>query len=164
MIERTGGRMNNDGESAPVTSSDPIEKAPRQGTECGHGGSEHEQPVDAQPISLPRRTDFGRTRKKTITRAVFDAALERELHEVIQEAKKMARQTQQSSDLWECTGWFATINPDNLSLCVAPSVDPSKRLAVPGEYWRPRPKPRAQELKTRTHADPSCVSRIAAWP
>ena len=63
-----------------------------------------------------------------------------------------------------CTGWFATINPDNLSQCAAPSVDPSKRLDVPGEYWRPRRKPRAQELKTRTHADPSCVSRIAARP
>ena len=31
------------------------------------------------------------------------------------------------------TGWFATINPDNLSLCAAPSVDLSKRLDVPGE-------------------------------
>ena len=62
------------------------------------------------------------------------------------------------------TGWFATINPDNLSLCAAPSMDPSKRLDVPGEYRRPRRKPRAQELKTRTHVDPSCVSRIAARP
>ena len=62
------------------------------------------------------------------------------------------------------TGWFATINKDNLSQCAAPSVDPSKRLDVPGEYWRPRRKPRAQELKTRTHADPNCVSRIAARP
>jgi hypothetical protein len=31
----------------------------------------------------------------------FDAALGRELHEVIQEAKKMASQIQQSSDLWD---------------------------------------------------------------
>jgi hypothetical protein len=30
----------------------------------------------------------------------FDAALGRELHEVIQEAKRMASQIQQSSDLW----------------------------------------------------------------
>jgi len=63
-----------------------------------------------------------------------------------------------------CTGWFATINPDNLSQCAAPSVDPSKRLDVPGEYWRPRRKPRGQELKTRTHPDPNRVSRIAAQP
>ena len=31
----------------------------------------------------------------------FDAALGRELHEVIQEAKKMASQIRQSSDLWD---------------------------------------------------------------
>src|SRR5437667_10960655 len=61
-----------------------------------------------------------------------------------------------------CTGWFATINPYNLSQCAAPSVDPSERLDVPGEYWRPRRKPRGQELQTRTHADPNRVSRIAA--
>src|ERR1700732_1473644 len=63
-----------------------------------------------------------------------------------------------------CTGWFAAINPDDLSQCAAPSVDPSKRLDVPGEYWRPRRKPQAQELKTQTNADHRCVSRIAAWP
>jgi len=65
-------------------------------------------------------------------------------------------------------GWnVATIkpdNPDNLSRCAAPSVDLSKRLDVPGEYWRPRRRSRAQELKTRTRADPSCGSGIAARP
>src|ERR1035437_8308888 len=39
--------------------------------------------------------------EKAIARSAFDAALGRELHEVIQEAKKMASQIQQSSDLWE---------------------------------------------------------------
>jgi hypothetical protein len=39
--------------------------------------------------------------EKAIARKAFDAALGRELHEVIQEAKKMASQIQQSSDLWE---------------------------------------------------------------
>jgi len=39
--------------------------------------------------------------EKIIARTVFDAALGRELHEVIQEAKKMASQIQQSSDLWD---------------------------------------------------------------
>src|SRR5436305_8484349 len=53
------------------------------------------------------------------------------------------------------------INPDNLSLCAVPSSDPSKPLDVRGEYWRPRHKAREQVLKTRTHADPSCVSRKA---
>src|ERR1700724_1277451 len=39
--------------------------------------------------------------EKTIARKAFDAALGRELHEVIQEAKKMASQIRQSSDLWD---------------------------------------------------------------
>jgi len=39
--------------------------------------------------------------EKVIARAAFDAALGRELHEVIQETKKMASQIQQSSDLWD---------------------------------------------------------------
>ncbi|MFY9842729.1 MAG: hypothetical protein WA718_12190 [Terriglobales bacterium] len=39
--------------------------------------------------------------ERVIARAAFDAALGRELHEVIQQAKKMARQIQQSSDLWD---------------------------------------------------------------
>src|ERR1700694_1114802 len=39
--------------------------------------------------------------EKTIARKAFDAALGRELHEVIQEAKRMASQIQQSSDLWD---------------------------------------------------------------
>src|SRR5271167_1068983 len=39
--------------------------------------------------------------EKAIARTAFDVALERELHEVIQEAKKMASQIKQSSDLWD---------------------------------------------------------------
>ena len=39
--------------------------------------------------------------EKLIARTAFDAALGRELHEVIQEVKKMASQIQQSSDLWD---------------------------------------------------------------
>jgi Photoprotection regulator fluorescence recovery protein len=39
--------------------------------------------------------------EKTIARKAFDAALGRELHEVVQEAKKMASQIQQPSDLWD---------------------------------------------------------------
>jgi hypothetical protein len=39
--------------------------------------------------------------EKVIARTAFDAALGRELHEVIQEAKRMASQIQQSSDLWD---------------------------------------------------------------
>ncbi len=39
--------------------------------------------------------------EKAIARKAFDAALKRELHEVIQEAKQMAKQIQQPSDLWD---------------------------------------------------------------
>jgi site-specific recombinase XerD len=62
---RTDGRpQENDDESAPVRASDPIEKASRQGIECRHGGSEHDQPVcDASQLSLPERTDLVEIRK-----------------------------------------------------------------------------------------------------
>src|ERR1700687_2055193 len=39
--------------------------------------------------------------EKAIARKAFDAALKRELHELIQEAKQMASQIKQSSDLWD---------------------------------------------------------------
>ena len=39
--------------------------------------------------------------EKAIARKAFDAALKRELHEVIQETKKMASQIKEPSDLWD---------------------------------------------------------------
>jgi Photoprotection regulator fluorescence recovery protein len=55
--------------------------------------TQHSYPYQNEPIwSRP---------EKAIARRAFDAALGRELHEVIQEAKKMASQIQQSSDLWD---------------------------------------------------------------
>src|SRR6266478_1684730 len=39
--------------------------------------------------------------EKAVARAAFDAALGRELHEVIQKAKQMANEIQRSSDLWD---------------------------------------------------------------
>src|SRR5439155_3290186 len=39
--------------------------------------------------------------EKALARKAFDAALGRELHEVIQEAQKRASQIQQSSELWD---------------------------------------------------------------
>jgi Photoprotection regulator fluorescence recovery protein len=39
--------------------------------------------------------------EKAIARKAFDPALGRELHEVIQEAKRMANEIQTSSDLWD---------------------------------------------------------------
>lgn len=39
--------------------------------------------------------------EKTIARKAFDAALKRELHEVMQETKQMASQIKEPSDLWD---------------------------------------------------------------
>ena len=39
--------------------------------------------------------------EKALARKAFDAALERELHEVIQEAKEMASQIREPADLWD---------------------------------------------------------------
>jgi hypothetical protein len=39
--------------------------------------------------------------EKVIARTAFDAALCRELHDVIQKAKQLANEIQQSSDLWD---------------------------------------------------------------
>ena len=39
--------------------------------------------------------------EKAIARKAFDAALGQELHEVIQEAKRMAKEIRKSSDLWD---------------------------------------------------------------
>ncbi len=87
----------NDDEPATVKTPDPVEKASGQGVECRHGGSEHDQPVCD---SYQNEPIWSRS-EKAIARKAFDAALGRELHEVIQEAKNMASQIQQSSDLWD---------------------------------------------------------------
>jgi hypothetical protein len=39
--------------------------------------------------------------EKTVARAAFDAALKRELQEIMQEAKQMANQINEPSDLWD---------------------------------------------------------------
>ena len=60
------------------------------------------------PSSLPvenssanRRDLMWSKSERAIASKAFDAALERELHEVIQEAKRMASQIKQPSDLWD---------------------------------------------------------------
>jgi site-specific recombinase XerD len=51
-------------QSAAVKPSTSLEMAPRQGIECRHGGSDHDQPVcDARQLSLPERTDLVEVRK-----------------------------------------------------------------------------------------------------
>ena len=48
----------------------------------------------------PRQPIWSRS-ERAIARKAFDAALGRELHEVIQETKKMASQIKQPSNLWD---------------------------------------------------------------
>jgi hypothetical protein len=55
--------------------------------------TQHRYPYQNEPI-------WSRS-EKALARKAFDAALGRELHEVIQEAQKMANQIKQSSDLWD---------------------------------------------------------------
>jgi Photoprotection regulator fluorescence recovery protein len=55
--------------------------------------TQHRYPYRNEPI-------WSRS-EKAIARKAFDAALKRELHEVIQEAKQMASRIQQPSDLWD---------------------------------------------------------------
>jgi hypothetical protein len=56
----------------------------------------------SSPIPHPHQNDpiWSRS-EKAIARAAFDAALGRELHEVIQEVKHRASQIKESSDLWD---------------------------------------------------------------
>jgi site-specific recombinase XerD len=49
---RTEGPHENDGESATKNGSTPVEMASRQGVECRHGGSEHDEPIE---LSHPER-------------------------------------------------------------------------------------------------------------
>ena len=90
-------------QSGAVKGYTPVEMASRLGIECRHGGSEHDQPF--QPCHperpcQPARFDVVEVRKGHRPQSL-DAALKRELHEVIQEAKQMASRIRQSSDLWD---------------------------------------------------------------
>src|ERR1700758_2319310 len=58
------------------------------------------RPSSENAYPYPNQPTWSRS-EKAIARTAFDAALGRELHEVIQEAKRMANQIQQSSDLWD---------------------------------------------------------------
>jgi hypothetical protein len=44
--------------------------------------------------------------EKAIARKAFDAALKRELHEVMQETKQMASQIKEPSDLWDLESYL----------------------------------------------------------
>jgi hypothetical protein len=55
--------------------------------------TQHTYPYQDEPI-------WSRS-EKAIARTAFDAALKRELHEVMQEAKQMANQINEPADLWD---------------------------------------------------------------
>jgi hypothetical protein len=58
--------------------------------------------IPASQDSYPHKNELIWSKsEKTIARTAFDAALGRELHEVIQEAKRMANEIQGSADLWD---------------------------------------------------------------
>jgi hypothetical protein len=58
--------------------------------------------ASATPHSYPYQNEPTWSRsEKAIARKAFDAALKQELHEAMQEAKRMASRIQQSSDLWD---------------------------------------------------------------
>jgi hypothetical protein len=54
----------------------------------------------AGPIGLENEPTWWKS-EKTIARTAFDAALGRELHDVIEELKRTASEIQESSDLWD---------------------------------------------------------------
>ena len=61
------------------------------------------------PGPLASRTSrLGRSPEKTIARTAFDAALGRELHDVIQEVKRTASEIEESSDLWDLEHYLTT--------------------------------------------------------
>ena len=63
-LAKDGRPHENDVESARAKASDLVEMASRQGIECWHGGSNHDQPVcDSSQLSLPKRTDLVEIRK-----------------------------------------------------------------------------------------------------
>jgi site-specific recombinase XerD len=63
-LAKDGRPYENDAESARAKASDPVEMASRQGVECRHGRSNHDQPVcDSRQLSLPTRTDLVEIRK-----------------------------------------------------------------------------------------------------
>ena len=50
--------------------------------------------------------------EKAIARRLFDAALKRELHEVMQEAKQKANQIKEPADVWELEGYLTQRRKD----------------------------------------------------
>jgi Photoprotection regulator fluorescence recovery protein len=89
-------------ESVPATAtSEAVEKAQEPSIECCRGGSEHERPIcDPKHVSPPERADVVEI-GKAIARTAYDAALKRELQDVMRKTKQMANQIKEPADVWE---------------------------------------------------------------
>ena len=87
-------------ESAAVKGATPVETALAKAYNAATEDTKMSSPSSPIPHPHPNEPIWSRS-EKAIAGAAFDAALGRELHEVIQEAKRMANEIQKSSDLWD---------------------------------------------------------------
>jgi len=77
-----------------------VERASEEGLKCCHGGSEDEGPKsDSKCVPVSERTKLVEV-AKSHRRKVFDAALKRELQEIMRQAKRMANQMKEPADVW----------------------------------------------------------------
>jgi len=86
-------------EPAALKRSTPAGAESRESITCSHGGREDEQSAEPNP-PFQKEPTWSKS-EKTLARTAFDAAQRRELHEVIQEAKRMASGIQESSGVWD---------------------------------------------------------------
>jgi hypothetical protein len=91
-------QINFDGGAVKVAS--PVETAPPEGIKCGSGGDAKMSTASNLNANLYHGGPIWSKSEKSIARTAVDAALGRELHEVIQQTQRMANQIQRSSDLW----------------------------------------------------------------
>jgi hypothetical protein len=78
-----------------------VETGFREGIECSYGESQHEQP-SATPNTYPYQNEPTWSKsEKAIARTAFDAALKRELQDVMHTTKQMANQIKEPADVWE---------------------------------------------------------------
>jgi hypothetical protein len=68
-------------------------------------------PATQGTFPYPNEPTWSRS-EKAIARTVFDAALRRELHAVIREAKRMANQIKEPGDLWALERYLAERRKD----------------------------------------------------
>jgi len=82
--------------------------------------------ASATPNSYPCQNQSTWSKsKKAIARTAFDAALERETHQVMEEAKQQANQIQEPGDLWDLEHYLterrkATAPVLDSTFCFAP--------------------------------------------